>query len=101
MYGTGPFLLQLCGEIDLARSSELATHASDFERTTSRHVVIDLSQVTFCDSQGLTFFVRMHAIARQRDGDVTLVNTPGTLRNLLRITSLENRFRYEERVFLT
>jgi len=97
---TGSFLLQLSGEIDLSRAAALELDSADFLASCARHAVIDLSEVTFCDSQGLNFLVRMEAIARAREGDVTLVNTPGPVRNLLRITSLQDRFRYEERVFL-
>lgn len=95
----GSFLLQLHGEIDLARSSELATLLDDFAGTDARKAVIDLSEVTFCDSQGVSFLVRMHSIARHRDGDVTLINAPGAVQNLLRITNLSDRFRYEDRMF--
>jgi anti-sigma B factor antagonist len=100
MASTDTFMLQLRGEIDLARSGELTALIDDYDRTTARHVIIDLSEVTFCDSQGLTFLVQMNSIARERDGDVTLVNPPETVQNLLRITRLDDRFRYEDRVFL-
>jgi len=96
----GSFLLQLHGEIDLARSAELAALVHDFAGTDARRAVIDLSEVTFCDSQGVSFFVRMQAIARYRDGDVTLINTPCAVQNLLRITKLTERFRYEDHMFL-
>ena len=94
------FLLQLHGEIDLARADELAALVGDFTTADAQHAVVELTHVTFCDSQGLDFFVRMHAIASDRDGDVTLLNTPDSVRSLLRITNLEDRFRYEERVAL-
>jgi len=92
------FLLQLYGEIDLARAGALESHSDDFLASTAQHAVIDLSRVTFCDSQGLNFFVRLERTARDREGDVTLVNAPAAVRNLLRITSLEDRFRYEDRL---
>ena len=91
-------LFQLYGEIDLAREDELAAHMADFTTADAKHAVIELTHVTFCDSQAVNFFVRIHAIASDRDGDVTLLNTPDSVRSLLRMTNLEDRFRYEERV---
>jgi|SRR3954454_2297180 len=91
-------VMELRGEIDLSRKVELDAYTEKYRSSSRRHVVVDASELTFCDSTGLSFLVRLLDIAQQRDGDVTLVNTPDRLRHLLKATTLEERFRYEERV---
>jgi anti-sigma B factor antagonist len=99
MGGTA-IVVELSGEIDLSRKAELDGYIEKYRLCTRRHVVIDASELTFCDSTGLGFLVRLLDIAQDRDGDVTLLNTPDRLRHLLKTTNLEERFRYEERVHL-
>jgi anti-sigma B factor antagonist len=99
MGGTA-ILVELRGEIDLSRKPELDAYTQTYRLSPRRHVVVDASELTFCDSTGLGFLVRLLDIAQQRDGAVTLVNTPDRLRYLLKLTTLEERFRYEERVHI-
>jgi anti-sigma B factor antagonist len=96
---TNSFIVVLAGEIDIARADELDGLVGDYQRSDCRRVEVDLSRVSFCDSQGIALLVRLWQSARERDGDVTLVNASSQLRRTLKITGLLDCFRYDERVF--
>lgn len=55
-------LVSAVGEIDSAVSARLSDQLAAAVAT-GRHVVVDLSAVTFCDSSGLTALIRGHTAA--------------------------------------
>jgi anti-sigma B factor antagonist len=97
MTNSSSMLIELSGEIDLSLWPELTALAEDFERSDHQHVDVDLARVTFCDSQGIGFFARLSSIARDRQGQVTLLNASPRIHSLLKITLLEDRFSYDNR----
>jgi anti-sigma B factor antagonist len=77
------FEIALTGEVDLARQAELVNLRRGFQDSTYASVVVDLSDVTFLDSTGLSFLADLRHVAEGRDGRVTLRQpSPAALRTL-------------------
>jgi anti-anti-sigma factor len=63
-----------------------------------RALVIDLTPVLFCDSQGLSALLLAHRQLRETEGFVILVGVNETVRNLLRISQIEYLFEFFDTV---
>ncbi len=88
-YGHG-MIVHAHGQIDHA-TADLLTHgvmnaARDFPQP---HVVLDLSQVTFCDSSGLGAFVTLWKALRARRGILVLADPRPLCRLILRRTGID------------
>ncbi|MBS1537269.1 MAG: STAS domain-containing protein [Bacteroidetes bacterium] len=57
-------------------------------------LIIDLSQITFCDSAGLSALLLAHRQMKEHEAPVILVGVGDQVRNLLRISQLEWLFDY-------
>lgn len=55
-------------------------------------ILIDLAEVTYMDSVGLSTLVSSYTTVRRRDGDLKLLHLTGRLRDLLQITRLSTVF---------
>ena len=58
----------------------------------SNRFVVDLTELQFINSSGLSFLLRILTKARRADGDVIMTNLPEQLPKLLVITKLNNVF---------
>ncbi|MGW0364640.1 STAS domain-containing protein [Streptomyces sp. NPDC002990] len=58
-----------------------------------RHLVLDMHQVTFCDSSGFSALVGIWRCAQQAEGSVVLVAIPDRLSRMLHFTGLKDVFR--------
>ena len=83
------------GEIDLATASgfrqavgEALRAGGDPDAPTLRHYVVDLRQVTFLDSAGISVLALLARDAPARGHSVSLVGASPPVRTLLRITGL-------------
>lgn len=59
-------------------------------------VVVNLNEVDYIDSGGLGILVGLLVSARNRGGELTLVSPSQRIKELLRRTRLDNRFRVYE-----
>jgi anti-sigma B factor antagonist len=87
----GCAIVRAGGEIDshtVRQFHEAANEAAGL----SRHVVIDLADVTFVDSTGLGALIVARKAARERGGSVSLVSPPPVVRRLLGSTRLHDVF---------
>lgn len=91
----GTFELSLQGEVDLSQRAALRELAVAYVSDGSRHAKVDLSAVSFMDSSGLGFLVRLLRISRSRRGLVTLTRPQATVLRLLRTTHLDQLFEIE------
>jgi anti-sigma B factor antagonist len=85
-------ILTVSGEIDLATAPSLAAALDDIEVGSGRRVHLDLADVTFLDSSGISVLVECRQ--RLEDGGAVLVlhrATP-TVRRVLEISGLEAVF---------
>lgn len=72
-------------------STSLRVHVKDLLGK-SRHVVLDLGNVTRIDSSGLGTLVALYISARKVGGDVKLANLGNHIKEALRITRLVTVF---------
>jgi anti-anti-sigma factor len=82
--------VKLRGDFDFAAQRGHAEALAELLDLRSR-VVLDLVDVDFIDSWGLSFLVKL---ARTHDGPLQLVNVPNRIRRLLQVTGLEEVFDY-------
>ncbi len=61
-------------------------------------LVIDLSLVHFCDSQGLSSLLLAHRQMKEHEGFVILVGLQEQVRNLFRISQIEYLFEFQPTV---
>lgn len=76
-------------EVDIASSNTLR---ADIERELSSNpwVIVDLSQVEFIDSTGLSALLSCHHLADQYGGNLVVVGPSDRTRRLLGITQLDS-----------
>jgi len=83
-------IITLAGDIDLEQVVALhAAHAA-FQRSSAANVLVDLSDVTFFGSEGCGLIARLHRVAQQRGGTLTLFNASRTTRRVIEICGLRD-----------
>jgi anti-sigma B factor antagonist len=81
--------LRARGELDLSSAPGLAAALHEQLGRGRRHLRLDLSQVTFCDTTGLAVLVDAHHEFRSRRGSLTLVGIGARMRRLLALTGTD------------
>lgn len=76
------------GRLDADGAKRLRSDTDQVPASRSRHVVVDISRVTFLDSCGLAALVGVRKTARTRGASFTVVCAPGRIRNLLELTGM-------------
>jgi anti-sigma B factor antagonist len=87
-------VLKLSGELDVASSGALeqaVEEVSDYDR-----LVIDLSDLEFMDSTGLSVLVAAHQQALTAGHEFCVVQGPAQVQRLLALTGLEQRLTVAE-----
>lgn len=79
--------LRLRGELDLASYPVLERALRDAERAPQSALVVDLAELTFCDSGGVVLLVQADRRALARRRTFTLVNPLPPVMRLLEITT--------------
>lgn len=84
-------VLVLHGAVDVMRTDDLVAEGDALLRATpaGRRVAIDLSDVDFMDSSGLSGLLRLRRTAVQRGIEIRLRGVPAHVAALLRISGLE------------
>ena len=82
-------LVTLSGELDAATATLLYDQLSDLEVEDVQHVVLDLAQVSFMDSTGLSVIVTEHKRLQHVGGGLTIFAPPSSVRRLFEITGLD------------
>ncbi|MFB4299174.1 STAS domain-containing protein [Actinomadura sp. NTSP31] len=78
------------GEIDVFTAGELRERAIATTASLSRpRIVLDLDQVTFCDSSGLNTLVAIWKTVRSHRGDLVVARPPEVCRRILARTGLD------------
>jgi anti-sigma B factor antagonist len=86
----GHAIAQVAGEIDIFTVARLRERLFDLVAS-SRHVVIDLDQVSFIDSAGLSALVGAANHAAAQGGGVRVVCARPKILKLFRLTGLDRR----------
>ncbi|MFI6320478.1 STAS domain-containing protein [Nonomuraea sp. NPDC050556] len=82
-------VVRVSGELDMTGAPRLR---AILERASAGNLVIDLTEVPFCDSVGLGVLVETLNRIRSAGGRLILVVSPGMIANLLVITNLDQHF---------
>ncbi len=87
--------LRMVGEVDIQTSPILQEHLSRVLDEGSTSVVIDLQEVTFLDSTGLSVLIAGLKRCQSAGGDIRLVSPRPNVRRVLDITGLSDVFHLE------
>ncbi|MEH1102211.1 STAS domain-containing protein [Micromonospora sp. CPCC 205561] len=91
----GGACLRLAGELDLSTAPELNSVIDRLVEGGERHLLVDLSQLTFCDSTGIAAFVRGDNRVAADGGWLRLTGASGRVDRVLQVTGLAQVLRYE------
>jgi anti-sigma B factor antagonist len=89
----GVTVIEVRGRITLGRETE--TLRSSIKRLIEeghKQLILDLGEVTYIDSVGLSTLVAGYTTARKQGGDVKLLHLPQGVHQLLQITRLSTVF---------
>lgn len=86
---SAPTTVQLSGEIDIFTSKALRLRLLSALRYSTNVLILDLSEVTFCDATGLAVLVGIHHRARAQGVTLMLTGARPYMTRLLHVTGLE------------
>jgi anti-sigma B factor antagonist len=86
-------VIAVSGELDLASGPELEAELDQLRGPDTRLVVIDLRQLAFMDSTGLSILVRAHQRLAGEGCEVGLVKGSQQVQRLLDLTGVAERLR--------
>ena len=90
--GDGAHIIRVRGEIHVSTAPEFAQHLSDVVESGKTAIVLDMSDVEFIDSTGLSVLLNGLRLVGQRQGRLALVCTNPTVLRLFQITNLDSTF---------
>lgn len=93
----GP-VVWLAGDLDLATTPQLDECLADVVRGRSGQIVVDLAELSFCDSTGLSAFVRWTRQCNDAGLQLVLRAPTQQLQRLLEITRFESLLHVEPTV---
>jgi anti-anti-sigma factor len=89
----GIYTIRPTGDIDAATAGPLREELHALVQAEHPdHLVIDLRDVTFMDSAGLSVLIRIRKQQMQHGGDVTVVNPIPRVNRIMKITGLDAVF---------
>ncbi len=80
--------LHLTGELDLATADVLDEHVHRAVAGDPRHLVVDLADVTFCDSSGIEALLTAQATSARQGIDLRVVNPGGVTLRAFQLTGV-------------
>jgi len=89
-------VLTLTGELDLASAPTLEDELGKALTGAGGRVVVDLRELEFIDSTGLSVLVKAHQRAQERDSEFAVVRGGAQVQRLLALTGLEDRLTVAE-----
>ena len=92
-----PLVVPLRGEIDLhvSRGIELALAGVTAKR--AKHIVVDLTDVTFVDSSGLAVLIHAMQVVKEYGGELTLTGINNNVRSIFEMARLDQVFLIDPR----
>lgn len=91
----GGVCLRLAGELDLSSVPELNAAIDRLTAEGERHLLLDLSELTFCDSTGIAAFVRGDNRAAADGGWLRITGAAGRVARVLQVTGLAEVLAHE------
>ncbi len=84
-----PEIVAVTGEVTFSNVNELNRRLESALDGDARHLVVDLTEVTFIDSSGLSALLTASAEARRRGGAVALVLADGEPPSIFRFRGVD------------
>ncbi|MCW3841352.1 STAS domain-containing protein [Micromonospora yasonensis] len=91
----GTACLRLAGELDMSSAPQLNAALDRLAAAGQRQLLIDLTELTFCDSTGIAAFVRGDNRAAAEGGWLRLTGATGRVARVLQVTGLAEVLRYD------
>ncbi|MEU0945655.1 STAS domain-containing protein [Streptomyces canus] len=88
----GVALATLIGDLDLRSGRGLRDRVADMVRDEPTYLVLDLSNIGFCDSTGLSGLIGIWHLMQQSGGSVAVVGVPTRLQRMLSLTGVDELF---------
>jgi anti-sigma B factor antagonist len=82
------------GDIDIYNASELAALLAGKVEGTDGPLIIDMQDVTFCDSRGLRMLIETRHMLEQRGRQLIIRNTPARVVHLFKLTGVGGLFEW-------
>lgn len=82
-------VLTVSGEIDRDSTHVLGTAAEEALRSGITRLVLDLREVTFCDSSGLKTFVQLHRLAADLGASLRLAGARPPVTTVIEVVNLD------------
>ncbi len=83
-------LVALAGEVDVSTVGQLYEQLAALQRDDVRHLVLNMSEVTFVDSAGLSVLVTLHKRMESVNGELIIFSPSAQLRRLFQLTGLDS-----------
>ncbi|WP_030244071.1 STAS domain-containing protein [Streptomyces sp. NRRL S-350] len=87
----GP-VLHVTGDLDYEHAPALRRHVEQLTLTPGQCLVIDLSDLDFCDSSGITALLAARRHAQAAGADLALAHVPSNTLRILAIVGLDRVF---------
>lgn len=84
------------GELDLGTVPAVEREVQELREQGVKQIVLDLRELTFIDSSGLSLLLRLDAEARSNGFSFAIVEGEGPVRRLLELTDLADGFQRAE-----
>ncbi|MFE9959859.1 STAS domain-containing protein [Micromonospora sp. NPDC005299] len=91
----GAACLRLAGELDLSTAPELNAAIDRLAAEGHRELLLDLAELTFCDSTGIAAFVRGDNLAAAAGGWLRITGATGRVARVLQVTGLAEVLNYQ------
>ncbi len=82
----------IAGRLTAAEAPTVRQHILDVLEQGDAKLILDLSELAFCDSSGLSVLISALKAARARGGSVALAGLTPTIRALIELTRLQQVF---------
>jgi anti-sigma B factor antagonist len=90
-------VVAVSGELDLASSPTLQEELDRVSASNSQLLIIDLRELDFMDSTGLSVLVRAHQRAEEQGRQLAMVKGPQQVQRLLSLTGVADRLTLVDR----
>ncbi|MEV4202545.1 STAS domain-containing protein [Micromonospora globbae] len=93
----GGTCLRLTGELDMSTAEEFNAAVDRLTAAGERRLLVDLTELTFCDSTGIAAFLRGDHRAAAEGGWLRLTGASGAVDRVLRLTGVAQVLAYDAR----
>lgn len=84
----GVVVIAVAGELDMATAPQLQAHIAELLGQRHARLVFDLAEVSFCDSTGLSVFVRAKNDCAEAGGEIRLAAPQRGVLRILEVSGL-------------